>query len=68
MRLPARTCVARRSMGSSSASSASTFRPSFGSSIDVSTSGAPPWAEHRTVDRLDEVFPYGIDWLGNKLN
>jgi hypothetical protein len=27
-----------------------------------------PEAEHCTVDRLDEVFPYIIDWLGKKLN
>ena len=27
-----------------------------------------PEAEHCTVDRLDEVFPYIIDWLKNKLN
>ncbi len=27
-----------------------------------------PEAEHCTVDRLDEVFPYIIDWLKKKLN
>ena len=26
-----------------------------------------PEAEHCTVDRLDEVFPYIVDWLTNKL-